>query len=57
MHPAGFEPSIPASERQQILAFRRAATGIGAEHGLRGVMCQQQVAEVPMLSRRIGTAI
>jgi hypothetical protein len=30
MPPAGFEPSIPASERQQTHALDRAATGIGA---------------------------
>jgi hypothetical protein len=29
MSPAGFEPTIPASERPQIHAFDRAATGIG----------------------------
>jgi hypothetical protein len=57
MHRSEFEPAIPASERQQIPTFTRAATGIGAALGLRGVMFQQQVAEVRMLSRRIGTAI
>jgi hypothetical protein len=29
MHPAGFEPSIPASERQQTHALDRAVTGVG----------------------------
>jgi hypothetical protein len=29
MPPTGFEPSIPASERVQIYALGRAATGIG----------------------------
>ena len=28
MHPAGFEPAIPASERLQIHALDRAAIGI-----------------------------
>ena len=30
MIPAGFEPSIPASERQQTHALDRAATGIAS---------------------------
>jgi hypothetical protein len=29
MPPAGFEPTIPASERPQTKALDRAATGIG----------------------------
>jgi len=29
MHPAGFEPSIPASQRHQTHASARAATAIG----------------------------
>jgi len=29
MYSAGFEPAIPASERQQTNALDRAATGIG----------------------------
>ena len=29
MHPAGFEPAIPASERLETYAFVRAAAGIG----------------------------
>jgi hypothetical protein len=29
MPPAGFEPAIPASERQHTQALDRAATGIG----------------------------
>jgi hypothetical protein len=29
MHPVGFEPAIPESERPQTHAFDRAATGIG----------------------------
>jgi hypothetical protein len=29
MHPEGFEPAIPISERLQTHAFSRAATGIG----------------------------
>ena len=29
MPPAGFEPAIPASERQQTHALDRAATGTG----------------------------
>jgi len=29
MHPAGFEPAIPASERPQICALDRATTGNG----------------------------
>ena len=29
MHPAGFEPAIPASERPQILALDHSNTGIG----------------------------
>ena len=33
MPPAGLEPAIPASERPQIHALDRAATGIGTVHG------------------------
>jgi hypothetical protein len=31
MSPAGFEPTIPVSERPQTHALDRAATGIGKE--------------------------
>jgi len=31
MHPAGFEPTIPASERSRTHALERAATGIGSD--------------------------
>jgi len=30
MHPAGFEPTIPASERPQTHALDRVASGIGS---------------------------
>ena len=33
MFPAGFEPTIPVSERPQTHALDRAATGIGFEPG------------------------
>ena len=32
IHPVGFEPTIPASERPQTYAFDRAATGTGKRH-------------------------
>jgi hypothetical protein len=32
IHPEGFEPTIPASERPQTHALDRAATGIGLNH-------------------------
>ena len=32
MPPAGFEPTIPASERPQIHALDRTATGTGHTH-------------------------
>jgi hypothetical protein len=36
MPPAGFEPTVPASERPQTHALDRVATAIGSEsHGLR----------------------
>jgi len=35
MLPAGFEPAIPASERQQTHALHRAATGIGNRSDLK----------------------
>jgi hypothetical protein len=36
MPPAGFDPAIPASERPQIHALDRAATGIGDREVLGG---------------------
>ena len=43
MLPAGFEPTIPASERLQIHALDRAATGIGFLMNPRGTLNYKSV--------------
>ena len=39
MHPAGFEPAIPASEQAQTHVFESAATGIGSLHVYFEIKC------------------
>jgi hypothetical protein len=39
MHPAEFEPAIPASKRPQSLVLDRTATGIGFEAHINLIKC------------------
>ena len=53
MLPAEFEPAIPASERQQILAFDLAATGVGRLHMYRCYKFKPHKQSVTLLSHVI----